>query len=73
MEQVNHPAHYNIPGRKECIDEMIDVFGINAVKTFCKLNAYKYRYRYQYKGGDIDIKKAEWYDQKFKDLEEIEK
>ena len=46
---------------------------MKAVKTFCKLNAYKYRYRYQYKGGDIDIKKAEWYDQKFKDLEEIEK
>lgn len=29
-EQVNHPAHYNIPGRKECIDEMIDNWGKEA-------------------------------------------
>ena len=27
METVNHPAHYNIPGRKECIDEMLDLTG----------------------------------------------
>ena len=23
-EMINHPKHYNIEGRKECIDEMID-------------------------------------------------
>ena len=28
---VNHPKHYNIPGRKECIEEMLDIFGIENV------------------------------------------
>lgn len=27
-DMVNHPTHYNIPGRKECIEEMIDRFGV---------------------------------------------
>ena len=33
-DTVNHPAHYNIPGRKECIEEMIDRFGVEAVISF---------------------------------------
>lgn len=62
MEKVNHPQHYNIPGRKECIVEMEEHYGVEAVKTFCELNAYKYRYRAHLKGGEEDIKKAGWYD-----------
>ena len=25
-EMVNHPSHYNLPNRKECIDEMIQMY-----------------------------------------------
>ena len=31
-ENVNHPAHYQ--GKNECIDVMIAMFGIEAVKHF---------------------------------------
>lgn len=61
-DNVNHPNHYNISGRKECIVEMEEIFGVDAVLTFCKLNAYKYRYRHELKGGEEDLKKAKWYE-----------
>ena len=67
-EAVNHPAHYNQEGRKECIDEMIDKFGTEAVRTFCLLNAYKHEYRHEMKGGQEDIAKAEWYMRKYEAL-----
>lgn len=67
-ENVNHPKHYNIPGRKECIEEMLDKFGVVAVRNFCILNAYKYNYRHELKGGIEDIKKAEWYINKYAEL-----
>ena len=61
-EQVNHPIHYNIPGRKECIEEMIEKYGPLAVYNFCMCNAYKYSYRAGYKDDkEQDLKKAEWY------------
>jgi NTP pyrophosphatase (non-canonical NTP hydrolase) len=61
-ENVNHPNHYNIPGRKECIVEMVEKFGTEAVEIFCVLNAYKYRYRHELKNGQEDLDKAAWYD-----------
>ena len=70
-DKVNHPKHYNIPGRKECIEEMIDLFGVEAVKIFCELNAYKYRYRHELKNGSEDLAKAEWYMNKFRELEGV--
>lgn len=36
---VDHPEHYQ--GKHECIDEMIALFGVEAVKGFCKCNVYK--------------------------------
>lgn len=62
MSSVDHPSHYNINGRKECIVEMLEKFGEDAVRAFCVLNAYKYRYRHELKGGAEDLQKAEWYD-----------
>jgi len=59
-ENVNHPAHYQ--GEHECIDIMVALYGINAVKGFCKCNSFKYRFRAESKNGDEDIKKAEWYE-----------
>ena len=61
---IDHPKHYNVDGRMECIQEMEVLFGLNAVETFCKLNAYKYYYRAGNKEGEDkekDIAKANWY------------
>jgi hypothetical protein len=71
-DNVNHPNHYNIPGRKECIVEMLEKFGKEAVITFCILNAYKYRYRHELKGGKEDLEKAKWYDNYARKLAESE-
>ena len=37
-DNVNHPSHY-ATGKYECIDVMLEIFGVEAVKTFCLLNA----------------------------------
>lgn len=44
-EQVIHPEHYNLENRRECWDEMRDLFGDEAVAIFDVLSAYKYFYR----------------------------
>ena len=59
--KVNHPEHYNKQGRKECIQEMEEQFGTEAVIVFCVLNWYKYNYRHDLKGGEEDLQKAKWY------------
>ena len=66
-EAVDHPAHYQ--GKHECIDEMIALFGAEAVKHFCMCNVYKYRFRAANKNGQEDISKAEWYMDKLMELE----
>lgn len=38
-DNVNHPVHYQ--GKYECIDEMIALFGMDAVRHFCMCNVYK--------------------------------
>ena len=68
-EPINHPDRY-AGGRYECIDVMVDVFGVQAVKDFCKLNAFKYLWREEKKGGIEDAKKAIWYLEKFIELGE---
>ena len=59
-ETVNHPGHYKT-GNYECIEVMKEVFGEEAVKDFCKMNAFKYIWRSDRKNGDEDLKKAKWY------------
>ena len=60
-ETINHPKHYDT-GKFECIDVMVEVFGIEATQNFCVLNAFKYLYRSDHKGKKLeDIKKADWY------------
>lgn len=71
MEKVNHPAHYNMAGRKECIEEMLEKFGIEKVIAFCELNEYKYQYRHSLKNGEEDLRKAEWYRNKAEELRKI--
>lgn len=70
METVNHPSHYNRENAIECIEEMELVFGIDAVMTFCLLNAWKYRYRAADKNGSNDLEKSDWYINKYKELKE---
>lgn len=70
LDNVNHPSHYNVH-KHECIDEMIAVFGVEAVMTFCKLTTWKYRYRAGAKDGESkekDLAKADWYMDKLTDL-----
>lgn len=60
METVNHPNHYQ--GKHECIEEMIALFGVEAVKAFCRCNVHKYRYRADMKNNKSeDFAKADWY------------
>ena len=65
---ISKPKHYNREGGMECIDEMILVFGKEAVKHFCLCNAWKYRYRAADKNGEEDLKKSDWYLSKYKEL-----
>ena len=68
-EKVNHPKHYNRENAMECIDEMVMLFGVKETQIFCKLNAWKYRYRAAEKNGIEDLKKSDWYIQKYKELD----
>lgn len=68
VDMVNHPPHYTREGSMECIDEMVLIFGKEAVKNFCVCNAWKYRYRSADKNGIEDIKKSDWYLKKYKEL-----
>ena len=64
LSGVNHPSHYQIKDRFECIEEMRLMFGDEAVKDFCRCNAYKYYYRAGSKDGesaDKDRAKGMWY------------
>ncbi len=60
-DPVFWPAHYN-QGDIECIDAMAAAFGIDAVRIYAKLAAFKYLWRSDEKGtSDQDLKKAVWY------------
>lgn len=67
-DMVNEPTHYK-QHAMECFDEMVQVFGVEAVKAYCKCAAWKYRYRAPYKGKfDEDNAKADWYLKKLSEL-----
>lgn len=68
-DMVNHPSHYCQEGSMECIDEMIAVFGREAVMNFCLCNVWKYRKRAVFKNGEEDMKKSDWYMKKYLELE----
>ena len=66
-DPVNRPEHYTNT-KIECIEAMIEVFGIEAVKSFCLCNSFKYHWRDKDKNGEEDLQKADWYMQKYKEL-----
>ena len=67
INNVEHPNHY-ATGKFECIDVMMEVFGIEYVKAFCICNAFKYIYRCNRKNGNEDIEKAKWYLNKYLEI-----
>ena len=74
MELVDHPEHYRDENGKECIDCMIEKFGVAAVMNFCKCNTYKYLFRAGKKKGNSaeqDLAKANWYDNKYNELKKL--
>lgn len=71
VSSVDHPTHYN-QGGIECWDAMEAAYGKDAVKTFCKLNAFKYIWRADSKNGLEDINKAINYLNKYKELNSSE-
>ncbi len=68
VDNVNHPAHYELPGGIECFDVLLATQGVESVKSFCICNAMKYLFRRNRKNGDEDVKKAAWYIDKYIDL-----
>lgn len=69
-EMVNHPDHYK-GDKYECIDVMVEVFGVEMTKAFCLLNAFKYTWRNGKKDNSIqEAKKASWYLNKYVELSE---
>jgi len=62
-DMVNSPPHYLKEGETECIDAMVQVFGIDAVQLYSRISAFKYQWRQNYKHPqpDEDIDKAIWY------------
>lgn len=68
VDMVNHPTHYET-GKFECIEVMVETQGVEAVQDFCICNAFKYLYRHNRKNGVEDVKKAQWYINKYLELE----
>nr|DAJ12218.1 MAG TPA: nucelotide kinase [Bacteriophage sp.] len=68
-DMVNHPKHYNRSGRKECIEEMIDIWGKEKVAMWCEMTAYKYKYRIGLKDNPMQEQgKIDWYENKAREL-----
>lgn len=65
-DMVNHPAHYT-KGGIECIDAIRSALTPEEFRGYCKGNAMKYTWRERHKGGDEDLKKAQWYLNKMMD------
>lgn len=60
-DMVNQPSHYQV-NEKECIVEMLILFGTEDFIKYCTINAWKYRYRAGNKGDATeDMKKADRY------------
>lgn len=71
-DMVNHPSHYNLPDRKECIDEMIDIYGLKDVAKWCEITAYRCKYRARRASSFTNfvqgMHEAAWYTDKAREL-----
>ncbi len=62
-DMVNHPAHYN-QGGIECIDALESCMTQEEFTGFLRGNAMKYLWRFRHKGGEQDLLKAEYYQER---------
>ena len=61
-DPVSRPAHYSKDSSIECIDAMVQQFGIENVRMYAKINSFKYLWRCEKKGKPKqDLEKAAWY------------
>jgi hypothetical protein len=70
-DMINNPGHYQSMVKDLNIDAiscMRAAYGDEDVKSFCLCNALKYLFRCYSKGGNEDIKKCQWYLNKFMEL-----
>lgn len=63
-----NPNHYKNSTSLECIEVMLMYYGNDIVIAFCLCNASKYIWRWKNKNGIEDLKKAEWYIEKGREL-----
>ena len=63
-----NPSHYKNQTSLECIENMQINYGDDIVIAFCLCNASKYIWRWENKNGIEDLKKAEWYVEKGREL-----
>ena len=69
VDNVNRPPHYN-QGGIECITYLADNLAPVAFRGYLEGNTKKYLHRWLYKGGVEDLKKAQWYlDRWIKEIE----
>jgi hypothetical protein len=61
---VNSPAHYN-NGSVECIEYIKQQLSADEFKGYLLGNMIKYTHRHKYKNGLEDLKKAQWYQNKY--------
>ena len=61
IESAVRPAHYN-SGDISCIDAMIAAFGVEEVRIWCKITAFKYMWRMGKKDAEEqEVGKTKWY------------
>ena len=64
---VNHPPHYN-NGKIECIEAIEAMLTHEEFIGYLRGNSLKYRWRFRYKNGIQDLDKADWYENKLKQI-----
>jgi hypothetical protein len=64
---VNHPIHYN-NGSIECIEAIEAMLTHEEFVGYLRGNSLKYRWRFRYKNGIQDLDKAQWYENKLKEI-----
>lgn len=70
-EEVNHPKHYNSKS-KETIQIIQESMNDHEFIGFLLGNVIKYTERYKFKGGKTDLKKAEWYFNKYLEFQHLD-
>ena len=71
MDMINHPNHYAAGCSVECFDIMRMIWTEEELANYCYINAFKYIWRHENKNGLEDLKKAEWYVKKAKEIHPV--